>query len=170
MNPMKKLIIAAAVLFMAGSCSKPEKHELVLDISFSSEGPFMEASPESLQYEMKQEVEDFLKSKGTDVSHISAVKLVSANFQTADSAGFSAFSACTVNLMAGGDSKAKEIAVKNPLDKTNTFTPDIAGDADLKEHFRSKEKFLVCDMTPSADRDKPFAMKGRFTFEITIKK
>lgn len=155
---------------MAGSCSKPEKHELVLDVSFSSDGPFMEASPESMQYEMKQEVEDFLKAKGTDATHISSVRLTGASFETDDSAGFSSFSACTVNLLAGGDSKAKEIAVKNPLDKGKKFLTEIAGDADLKEHFRNKEKFLVCDMTPSTDRDKPFAMKGRFTFEITIKK
>lgn len=162
--------MTALALLMLGGCSKSEKHQLVLNATFSSEGPFMEATPESMQYELKQEVEAFLKEKGTDAAHIASVRLVSADFQTEDSAGFSGFSSCAVSMMAGGDSKAKELAVKNPLDKGKTFSPDIAEDADLKEHFASKEKFIVCDMTAAADSDKPFSMKGRFTFEVSINK
>ena len=37
--------------------------------------------------------------------------------------------------------RAKEIAVQNPLAKGNSFQAQAAGDADLMEHFKSKERF-----------------------------
>lgn len=166
---MKKLLYLFAGMLMLSSCGKSVKDNLTLDITFRSDGPFFESSPESLQYELKDELQAFYKKHNATEANMESVKLISAGFTTADSAGFNGFSSLALNMLAGGDSKAKEIAVQNPLLKGNSFQAQAAGDADLMEHFKSKERFLVCDLTPKTDREAPFEMKATLTFEFTFK-
>lgn len=166
---MKKLLLLFTAAMLFGACGKQTKDNITLDITFKSDGPFFEASPESLQHQLSEELAGFMKQHQATEANIEAVKLISASFTTADSAGFADFSSLTLNMMAGGDSKAKEIAVQNPLPKGKTFTAQPAGKADLSAHFKNKEKFLVCDLTPKADREKPFEIKAKLTFEFTFK-
>jgi len=159
--------MSAVLLFSA--CGKQTKDNITLDITFKSDGPFFESSPESLQHQLAEELTVFMKQHNATEANIKAVKLISASFTTADSAGFADFNSLILNMMAGGDSKAKEIAVQNPLSKESSFSAQPAGDADLSEHFKSKDKFLVCDLTPKADRESPFEIKAKLTFEFTFK-
>lgn len=166
---MKKILYLFAGILLFSACGKQTKDNITLDITFKSEGPFFESSPESLQHQLADELTAFMKQHNATEANIEAVKLISASFTTTDSAGFADFSSLTLNMMAGGDSKAKEIAVQNPLSKENTFSAQPAGEADLAEHFKNKEKFLVCDLTPKKDRETPFEMKAKLTFEFTFK-
>ncbi|MFN5217771.1 MAG: hypothetical protein ACK5CL_03300 [Sphingomonadales bacterium] len=166
---MKKLLFLFTASLLLGACGKQTKDNITLDITFKSDGPFFESSPESLQHQLTDELASFMKQHHATEANIEAVKLISASFTTSDSTGFGDFSSLTLNMMAGGDSKAKEIAVQNPLAKEASFSAQPAGDADLSEHFKSKEKFLVCDLTPKKDRDTPFELKAKLTFEFTLK-
>jgi hypothetical protein len=166
---MKKILYLFAGMLMFSACGKQTKDNLTLDITFRSEGPFFESSPESLQHQLTDELTVFLKKHHATEANIEGVKLISAGFSTTDSTGFADFGSLTLNMMAGGDSKAKEIAVQNPMSAQNTFSAQPAGDADLAEHFKNKEKFLVCDLTPKKDREVPFELKARLTFEFTLK-
>jgi hypothetical protein len=166
---MKKLLFLFTSAMLFAACGKQTKDNITLDITFKSDGPFFESSPESLQHQLTEELASFMKQHHATEANIEAVKLISASFNTTDSAGFADFSSLTLNMMAGGDSKAKEIAVQNPLAKEASFSAQPAGDADLSEHFKSKEKFLVCDLTPKKDRETPFELKAKLTFEFTLK-
>ena len=166
---MNKIVFLIAGMLIFSACGKKTKQTVTLDFTFNSEGPFFESSPESLQHQLIDELNAFMKEHHATEANINAVNLTSATFSTSDSAGFSDFGSITLNMMAGGDSKAKEIAVQNPLPKENNFTAQPAGKADLAEHFKSKEKFLVCDLTPKINREKPFEMKAKLTFEFTFK-
>ncbi|MEK0420781.1 MAG: hypothetical protein RLZZ161_632 [Bacteroidota bacterium] len=166
---MKKILYLFAGMLLISACGKQTKDNITLDITFKSDGPFFEASPESLQHQLTDELTAFMKQHHATEANIEAVKLTSASFTTTDSSGFTDFGSLTLNMMAGGDSKAKEIAVQNPLSKENSFNAQPAGDADLSEHFKSKEKFLVCDLTPKKDRENSFELKAKLTFEFTFK-
>jgi hypothetical protein len=166
---MKKILYLFAGMLLFSACGKQTKDNITLDITFKSDGPFFESSPESLQHQLTDELNAFMKENHATEVNIEGVKLISASFTTEDSAGFADFGSLTLNMMAGGDSKAKEIAVQNPLSKENSFNAQPAGDADLSEHFKSKEKFLVCDLTPKKDRENPFELKAKLTFEFTFK-
>lgn len=166
---MKKLLFLFTTALLFGACGNQTKENVTMDITFRSDGPFFESSPESLQHQITDELASFMKQHHATEANIEAVKLISASFTTSDSTGFADFSSLTLNMMAGGDSKAKEIAVQNPLSKEGSFSAQPAGDADLSEHFKSKEKFLVCDLTPKKDRDTPFELKAKLTFEFTLK-
>lgn len=166
---MKKILYLFAGILLFSACGKKTKENVTMDITFRSDGPFFESSPESLQHQLTDELASFMKQHHATEANIEEVKLISASFTTSDSTGFADFSALTLNMMAGGDSKAKEIAVQNPLAKENTFSAQPAGEADLAEHFKNKEKFLVCDLTPKKDRETPFELKAKLTFEFTFK-
>jgi len=168
---MKNIFKMAVVALMVAACGQKEKNVLELNAKFTKEGPFMAESPETFQFELKTEIEDFLKAKGLSADQVSAVKIISAELSTADSAKFSSFGSATLSIMAGGDSKAKEIGVKNPIkDAGTTLKLGVAADADMKEHFKSKDKFLTLDLTPLADREKGFECKAKLTFEVETKK
>lgn len=166
---MKKILYLFVGVVLFSACGKQTKDNLTLDITFRSDGPFFESSPESLQHQLTDELASFLKEHHATEANIEGVKLISASFTTADSSGFADFGSLTLNMMAGGESKAKEIAVQNPLSKDNSFNAQPAGDADLSEHFKNKEKFLVCDLTPKSDRETPFELKAKLIFEFTLK-
>jgi hypothetical protein len=168
---MKNIFKMAVVALMLAACGQKEKNVLELNATFTKEGPFMAESPETFQFELKTEIEDFLKSKGLNAEQISSVKIISAELNTSDSAKFTAFSTATLSMMAGGDSKAKEIGVKNPIKGADAVVKlDVAQDADMKEHFKSKGKFLTLDLTPVADKESGFECKAILKFEIETKK
>ena len=168
---MKNIFKMAVVALMLAACGQKEKNVLEINATFTKEVPFKAENPETFQFELKTEIEDFLKAKGLTADQVSAVKIVSAELSTTDSAKFSSFGAATLSIMAGGDSKAKEIGVKNPIkDAGASVKLDVAQDADMKEHFKSKDKFLTLDLTPLADREKGFECKAKLTFEVETKK
>ncbi len=167
---IQQILLFAGFSLLMAACTSTRTETLEMEVSFGSEEPFFAESPEALQYTLGTEISDRLKALDSDSSKIAEVKLVSAVFETADSSGFADFSSLTLNMMAGGDSKAKALGVCNPIDSASSkITLKVSQESDVREHFRNAQKFLVCDLTPKKDREKPFSMKARLRFEMKLK-
>ena len=55
---MNKIVFLIAGMLIFSACGKKTKQTVTLDITFNSEGPFFESSPESLQHQLIDELKD----------------------------------------------------------------------------------------------------------------